>query len=403
MIKDRRLVIIFLTVFIDLVGFGIIIPMNPYLAERFGATPLEIGLLMSVYSLMQFIFSPLWGQLSDRIGRRPVILWSLFGAACAHMGFAFAETFWGLVIARLLAGVFGGNLGAAMAYIADITSAKDRSKGMGMIGAAFGLGFILGPSLGGVFADLGSRWGSVPPFGQSFPAVVASVICFGNFLFAWRALPETNTRQARAHGLRFQKMFRAMRHPLLGTLLFLLFLNTFALAHIEASLFLYVQQKFNWTLSQASYGFAYIGIIMVITQGYLIRKLMPKLGEKRVLIAGLGLAGLGYAIASFATGVPVLALGVTFLGFGYGMANPSLTGSVSLASSAEEQGENLGVGQSLASLARILGPPTGGFLYQAFNPSAPFGAAAIVALCGCVLAYAIRTRMPEGARKVKEG
>src|SRR5665213_2019033 len=133
--KDKRLLIIFITVFIDLVGFGIIIPMNSYLAREFSASPLQVGLLMSVYSLTQFIFSPMWGQVSDRIGRRPVILISLLGASAAHMGFAFGTTFWGLVLARGLAGMFGGNISTAMAYIADITLEKDRSKGMGMIGA----------------------------------------------------------------------------------------------------------------------------------------------------------------------------------------------------------------------------------------------------------------------------
>ena len=161
--KDKRLLIIFVTVFIDLVGFGIIIPMNPYLAKAFGASAFEVGLLMSSYSLMQFLFSPVWGQLSDRIGRRPVILISLVGGAASHLGFAFATSFWMLVLARSLAGLFGGNLSAAMAYIADITPEKDRSKGMGLIGAAFGLGFILGPLIGYVFSRVGLQLGDHPP------------------------------------------------------------------------------------------------------------------------------------------------------------------------------------------------------------------------------------------------
>lgn len=397
MMKDKRLLIIFLTVFIDLVGFGIIIPMNPYLAEHFGASPLEIGLLMSVYSLMQFIFAPIWGQLSDRIGRRPVILWSLFGAALAHTSFAFATTFWGLIVARSLAGVFGGNLSAAMAYIADITSTKDRSKGMGMIGAAFGLGFILGPSLGGIFADVGAKLGDVPPFGQSFPAIIAGLICFANFLFALKWLPESREKVAQVRGKRFQRIGNALSQPTLNVILFLLFLNTFALAHVEATLFLYVQQQFGWSLTKASFGFAYIGLIMVITQGYLIRKLMPKYGEARVLIAGLALSAVGFGLSSMAGSVPLLALGVTLLGFGNGMANPSLTGGVSLISGADDQGVNLGVGQSLSSMARILGPPTGGWIYQSISPSSPFAMAAGVAALGVLIAWSIRGRMPRGS------
>ncbi|MGZ3722207.1 MAG: MFS transporter [Bdellovibrionales bacterium] len=399
--KDKRLLIIFLTVFIDLVGFGIIIPMNPYLAEAFGASPLQVGLLMSVYSLMQFIFSPIWGQLSDRIGRRPVILISLLGASVAHLAFAFAPSFWVLVLARAFAGLFGGNLSTAMAYIADITTEKDRSKGMGMIGAAFGLGFILGPSMGGIFADVGKSIGSLPPFGQSFPAVVASAICFLNFLFAIKYLPESRvpgSAEVRQYGTRFTRIFQALSTPVLNVLMLLLFLNTFALAHVEATLFLYVQDKFHWTLSQASFGFAYIGVIMVITQGYLIRKFMPKYGERNILIVGFILSAIGFAISSLASEVLGLAVGVTALGFGNGLANPSLNGSISLTSGKDVQGNNLGVSQSLSSMARILGPPTGGLLYQRISPSTPFLAAALVMVFGLIVAWSIRGRMPQGGK-----
>jgi MFS family permease len=398
--KDKRLLIIFLTVFIDLVGFGIIIPMNPYLAEAFGASPLQVGLLMSVYSLMQFLFSPVWGQLSDRIGRRPIILLSLLGAAAAHLGFAFATGFWGLVLARALAGLFGGNLSTAMAYIADITSEKDRSKGMGMIGAAFGLGFILGPSLGGIFADIGQHISSRPPFGQSFPAVVASMICLLNFFFAWRSLPESRVPAAPVvqRGLRLQRILRAFATPVLNVLILLLFLNTFALAHVEATLFLYVQEQFHWTLSQASFGFAYIGVIMVITQGYLIRKFMPKLGERKVLLAGLLLSSAGFALSSWAAQVGWLGLGVTLLGLGNGLANPSLNGSISLLSGKDVQGSNLGVSQSLSSMARILGPPTGGAIYQHIGPWSPFAGAAVITFLGWLIAWTVRGRIPEGGR-----
>ncbi len=397
--KDKRLLIIFLTVFIDLVGFGIIIPMNPYLAKAFGASAFEVGLLMSCYSLMQFLFSPFWGQLSDRIGRRPVILISLFGAAAAHLSFAFATSFWMLVLARSLAGLFGGNLSAAMAYIADITPEKDRSKGMGLIGAAFGLGFILGPLIGYVFSRVGLQLGTVPPLGESFPAVVAAAICFSNFLFAWRWLPESRKGSAaRAKEGRFARIARAFTTPVLGALMLLVFMNTFALAHVEATLFLYVKDQFGWPASTASAGFAYIGVIMVITQGYLIRKLMPKYGERNVLVTGLLLSALGFGLCSLAGGVGALAIGVTFLGFGNGMANPSLSSSVSLLSGADVQGNNLGVSQSLSSLARILGPATGGLLYQSAGPWSPFAAAALVCALGLLIALTYRTRMPQGGR-----
>lgn len=395
--KDKRLVIIFITVFIDLVGFGIVIPLNPYLAKTFGASPLQVGLLMSVYSLCQFLFAPVWGQLSDYYGRRPVILISLLGAAAAHTSFAFATSFWGLVAARSLAGVFGGNISAAMAYIADITAEKDRSKGMGMIGAAFGLGFICGPFLGGIFGTVGEQIGSAPPFGSSFAALIAGAICFLNFLSALKYLPESRTPSSASakRSLRLLKIAQALGTPVLGALVFLVFVNTFAMAHIEASLFLYVQDIYQWSLPTASFGFAYIGLIMVFTQGYLIRKWMPKYGERRLLMAGLLLSGAAYALISVEQGLPWLAAAVTILGLGNGLVNPALNGSVSLVSARDEQGGNLGVSQSLSSLARILGPPSGGYLYQQIGVWSPFAAASVLCVVALITALAIRKQIPE--------
>lgn len=401
--KDKRLAIIFLTVFVDLVGFGIIIPLNPYLAERYGATPLDIGLLMSVYSFMQFIFAPIWGRLSDRYGRRPIILVSLFGSALSHTMFAFAPHFWGLMVARALAGVFGGNISTAMAYMADITEEKKRSQAMGLIGAAFGLGFLLGPFLGGVFADVGKSVGAHPPLNESFPALVAGAICFVNFLMAIKFLPESlpesvrqdRTRAAAAKTSRFKKIFSALGTPTLGIVLLLVFINTFAMAHIEAPLFLVVQQKWNWSLTQASFGFAYIGLILVFTQGYLIRKFLPRYGERRLLFAGFLLLGLGFALVAKADQLSVLAIAVTLIGLGNGLTNPALNGSVSLLSEKDEQGRHLGVSQSLSSLARILGPASGGFLYQQYGAGFPFMVAAGLIFAGLAISWTVRHVLPE--------
>ncbi len=395
--KDKRILILFLTVFIDLVGFGIIVPLNPYLAETFGATPLEVGLLMSVYSLMQFLFSPFWGQLSDRIGRRPVILLSLVGAGLSHLSFAFATQFWGLMLARGLAGLFGGNISTAMAYMADITEEKDRSKGMGLIGAAFALGFILGPTLGGLFAVVGMSLGAEPPLGQSFPAVIAGLICLVNSFFAWLWLPESRTGSspAQARGQRLKRIANTLSSPVLGTLMFVLFFNTFALAHIEASLFLFVQDKFAWTLTQASFGFAYIGLIMVISQGYLIRVLVPKYGERKVLAVGLSLAFIGFLVCSVGSELWILTIGVTALGFGNALATPSLNGSISLLTARDSQGHSLGVSQSLSSLARIVGPPTGGYLYQSVGAGSPFVFAAVSIFIGGVLTWRLGSKIPD--------
>jgi MFS family permease len=394
--KDKRLLIIFLTVFIDLVGFGIIIPLNPYLAEAFGATPLQVGLLMSAYSLAQFIFSPVWGQLSDRYGRRPIILTSLCGAAVAHTAFGFATTLNGLILARLIAGIFGGNISAAMAYIADITPEKDRSKGMGMIGAAFGLGFVCGPGLGVVFAVIGKHLGSAPPFGGSFPAIAAGFICFLNFLSALKFLPESRVSFSASEEkrFRFRKIAKAFSTPVLGGLVALVFLSTFAMAQIEAMLFLYMQNNYHWTLTQTGLGFAYIGVIMVITQGYLIRKLMPKLGEPKMLITGIIFTAAAFTLMATFGNLWILAMAVTLLGLGTGFVNPSLSGGISLVSSTDEQGGHLGVSQSLSSLARILGPPVGGALYQSQGADIPFVVAAAVSVLSLFIASRLRAHIP---------
>ncbi len=374
----KPLAVIFVTVFVDLIGFGIIIPLNTYLARNFGGDELQIGLLMSIYSLMQFAFAPIWGRLSDRWGRRPIILISLFGAALAHMAFAFGDTFWALFIARFFAGMFGGNISAAMAYIADITSDKDRSKGMGLIGAAFGLGFILGPALGGIAGQWGQALGDAPPFGISFSAVIASAICFINFVSAYFILPESLSPELRAQArakkkkARFEVLFEAFRMPIVGPLMMTFFLANVAMAFMEVSLFMLVDDRLKWSLTQASFGFAYVGVIMVFTQGYLIRKLLPKFGERKLLIAGLTLAGVGITGIAISYSMWPLALMVTLLGFGIGFVNPSVNGSISILTAKDNQGGVMGANQSLSALGRIIGPALGGLFYREWGIGSPF-------------------------------
>ena len=392
-------VIIFITVFIDLIGFGIIIPLSPYLARNFGADAFQVGLLMSIYSLMQFLFAPLWGQLSDNHGRRPIILLSLFGAAASHLLFAFGTSLWVLFLARGLAGIFGANISTAMAYIADVTDEKDRSKGMGMIGAAFGLGFMLGPFLGGISGDLGLMMGDLPPFGESFPAVVAAAICFFNFLAAIKYLPESRTVKPgstyKQKKPRLQLFFKHIRKPVVGRLILIFFLSTFGMAHMEASLFLYVQDVFDWNLTKASMGFAYVGLVMVFTQGYLIRKFLPKYGERRLMLIGLLLGGVGLAGIAFSDEVWKLALFTTFLGLGVGMSNPSITGSISLLSDKEEQGGVMGVNQSLSAVARIIGPALGGWFYRDISIGSPFLVAGGLLMFGMFLGILVYDKIPQ--------
>lgn len=389
--NKKPLLVIFLTVFLDLVGFGIIIPLSPFLARQFGASAFEVGVLMAVYSAMQFLFSPLWGRLSDRVGRRPVLLISIAGTALAHLLFYFAPSFFILILARLFAGVFSANISTAMAYIADVTGPQERSKSMGLIGAAFGLGFVLGPALGGWMAH----------YGEHVPALLAAVMSFANFGFAYFVLHETlapENRKVRERTSRLKKIADSFARPVLGSLFFAQFAAVLAMANMEASMFLFVQDRFGWSMQVASFGFAYVGICIAFTQGFLVRKLLPKYGERKMLIVGFVFFSFGFFLIAISEWVWLLGIAMTFLALGNGLLNPALTGSVSLLSSATEQGEVIGVNQSLAALGRIFGPPLGGALYMSLSQTAPFFTAAVLGAIGFILIFRVYNKIPNAGR-----
>ena len=416
------LTVIFLTVFIDLVGFGIILPLSPYLARVHHASPMQIGLLMAIYSAMQFLFSPIWGGLSDRIGRRPVILISLLGGSLSYLLFAFAGSLWLLFVARALAGVFGGNISAAHAYIADVTKPEERSKGMGLIGAAFGLGFIFGPIMGGLLGELGNSLGTEPPFGLSFAALGAAALCFSNFCLAFVNLRESlpaSARQLRAKdgaggtaswaaqlvssllpflGSRFLEIGRQARRPVAGPLIGVFFLSGLAMAQMESMLFPLMSDRFGWGMRSASYGFAYVGVLMVIVQGYFIRKWMPKYGEPVLLSIGLLLfAASLFGIAMSGT-IAAMAVVMTVLALGNGLMRPPNLGMISLLTPAHEQGAVMGVTNSLASLARIVGPVLGGWAYEQFGKGSPFAIAGALSALALAIVLANRARLPATGR-----
>ena len=399
-----RLITIFFTVFIDLVGFGIVIPLSPFLAREYHASPAQIGFLMAIYSIMQFLFSPVWGSWSDRLGRRPIILISLFGGAASYLLFAFSTTLTMLFVARALAGVFGGNISAAHAYIADITTEKDRSKGMGMIGAAFGLGFIFGPLLGGLLGLVGQKFGSQPPFGMSFAALGAAVLCAVNFLLAYavleESLPDSVRLSPRVKKNRIREIFHQLNRPISGSLIAVFFLSGLAMAQMEAMLFPYVADVFNWDLRTASYGFAYIGVMMVFTQGYLIRKWMPKFGEPKILAIGLLLFAISLFGLALSTTVTLLAITMTILALGNGMMRPPNVGMISLLAPADEQGAAMGVTNSIASLGRIFGPMVGGILYQDMSRTSPFWLAGALAILALILVVGQYRKLPASGKLV---
>lgn len=400
--RPYKMLTIFITVFIDLVGFGIIIPLSPYLATQFQASALEVGLLMSIYSLMQFIFAPVWGKISDRVGRRPVLLLSILGGVLSYIGFAFAASLPILFVARALAGIFGANISTAMAYIADITDEKDRSKSMGLVGAAFGLGFVLGPFLGAEFGSLGERLGNAPPFGISFSALLAALLCLVNFVFAWFFLEESlspDSRKVARRAPRFALLKLHLGRPVVGQLMLVFLVSGLSMALMESTLFLLVKDEFGWGLRTSGWGFAYIGLMIAFTQGYLIRRWMPRWGEKRIMLGGLILLFLGFYGIMGADQVWLLAVVMTLVALGNGLGNPAILGSISLLSPRQEQGEAMGVTHSLSAMSRILGPALGGWLYGNLGHRVPFLVAGSITFLAWLLVVRVYKHLPDAGRE----
>ncbi|MEZ0392368.1 MAG: MFS transporter [Pseudobdellovibrionaceae bacterium] len=372
--KKSQMAIIFFTVFLYLVGFGVVIPIVPILAKNFGASSLQVGLLLSVYSFMQFLFAPFWGRLSDRLGRRPVLLFCLLFECFSYIAFALARSLETLFLARMFAGFFGASISTASAYISDITSEKERSKGMALIGAAFGLGFLIGPAMGGGLAMWGGTISSAPHFDTSFAAYWVSGLCLLNFLFGLKFLKESLTEKAphQEQRHRIAQLMGFLRQGLLGKLIGVFFLSSLAMSMMEATLVLFVGDRFHWSIREVSFGFAYIGLIMVISQGFLVRRLLPILGERRLLVIGLSAMTLALALIPISSHIWILAVSQTLLAFGYSFTNPSTMGSISLLANPQEQGAVLGTTQGTASLGRILGPALGGWFYQSVSMGSPF-------------------------------
>jgi len=367
--KRSPLVVIFTTVFIDLLGFGIVIPVLPFYAEgtQFNATPRTVGLLFASYSVMQLLFSPVLGRLSDKYGRRPVLLISIIGTGIGFLILGFAKTLWMLFVGRILDGISGGNISTAQAYIADITTKEDRAKGMGLIGAAFGLGFIFGPAIGGIL----SRWGIHVPF------LFAAGLCFANAILLYFTLPETVTkdhpaRVSAARGRGFTQLIDSLKQPRLGFVLTIYFLFIVAFSIMTTSFSLYTMFRFGYDAQHNGYLFAYVGLIAVIIQGVLIGRLVKRFGELWLVIVG----ALFFAVSLFSVpfvgpntgGLVALLIGGGIFSLGNSLSTPALNSLASKSVGPAEQGSVLGVTQSAASLARAVGPSIAALLIHSTSP-----------------------------------
>ena len=355
------IIIIFATVFIDLIGFGMVIPILPFYAETdpFNATPFEIGLLFSIYSWMQFFFSPILGKLSDKYGRRPILFISLLGSAVGYFVIGIAGTLFLVFLGRIIGGITGGNISTAQAYIADVTSKENRAKGMGLFGAAFGLGFILGPAIAGILSK----------YGVHVPFYFAAVLSFINAVALYFVLPESRKQTVEETNIRknrFAELFESLQNTRFAIITLNYFLLVASFSIMTYAFVLYTMFRFGYDAEQNGYLFAYIGFLAIIMQGVFFERLARKFGEANLVVIGsLTLVGSLFAVPFVGPeygGLIGLLIGIACFSLGNSLASPALTSLASKTADESEQGKALGILQSAASLARAIGPTIGGIL-----------------------------------------
>lgn len=390
--KKTSLAVLFLTVFIDLIGFGMVIPFLPFYAREYGASGITVGMVAGIYSIMQFFFAPVWGRVSDRIGRRPVILISLTASCAGYFLFAFSHSLALLFASRIIAGAGGGNIGTAQAYIADKTTPENRAKGMGIIGAAFGMGFILGPPLAGGLSYVGTRYG-MP--GNLLPGIGAGSLSFAALMIAFFVLGESKSPDLRPRsGIppQFDKHVwsEMAAHGLLLSVVTSLFVTLLAVAGMETSVTLHARDRFHFALLDLIWFFLFMGVIVAAIQGGLIGRLAKRFGEKTLVAVGAASFTIGLALVPLVWRVPLLYVVAFFIAVGQGLSYPSLTSLVTKASPANEHGSMLGLASGVGSLARFLGPIVCGFLYDLAKARGAFFGGAVLTAIAFVIALRMR-------------
>ena len=378
------LAIIFLTIFVNLVGFGIIIPLLPFYAQTFGATPLVIGLLFASFSLSQLLASPVLGDLSDRLGRRPILIFSLIGTAVSFAMLAVAHSLTMLFAARIVDGLSGGNITTARAYIGDITTEENRARAFGFLGAAFGLGFIVGPGLGGLFSHISY---TAPIWAAAGLTLVATAM-------AWLWLPETVHRAKAGTGNPFRYLPGLLQRPLVRRALAIDFLYWLSFAVFQTTFALFAARRFGFDAPKTGYFFAAFGVLGAVIQGGLIRPIVRRLGDRPTFLLGLVFSATGLIACTAAHSVGAFALALVPLAFGIGLGHPTVASLVSLIAGSDEQGRVQGAAGAVESLGRAIGPIWGNASLERLGESTPYLSAAVILL----LTFLIGVGLPLGDR-----
>ncbi|MCG8462072.1 MAG: MFS transporter [Holophagales bacterium] len=379
-VKSRRgsLASLFAIVIVDLVGFGVVIPILPFYAESFGASATVLGLLLTCYAAMQFFFAPVWGRWSDRVGRRPVMLLTIAGTAVALLVMGLASSLAWLFAARLLGGLFGANISVASAYITDVTSEEERTRFMGFLGASFGLGFILGPAIGGLLA----------PYGYNVPMFFAAGLAAVNFLVALRYLREPERSPVTTAPMPGPEQLRRLPGGRVLVLCVAYFIFVFGVSQLETVFAFFMLDRFGWDAHQVAFILVFMGVITAGIQGGAIRPLAKALVEKRLLILGSLLLAPSLAVVPACHGIVILLVPLALSSVGRGLVHPALLSLVSSAAGAHERGQVMGTFQSSASLARMAGPLVAGLLYDS-RLAYPFWLAGVLMLVVLAIGFGL--------------
>ena len=376
-----KLWVLMATAFVDMLGFAMVFPLLPFYAKDLGATPFVIGMLISSFSIAQLATAPLWGRVSDRLGRRPVLLIGLAAAGVAYIVFGLASTIWLLLLSRTVQGAGGGTTGVVQAYIADSTEPGERAKGLGWLSAATSAGVMIGPAIGSLSAHLG----------RAAPGFIAAGLCFLNVVFAWKYLPESRPKIGAPKRLIRTALWQVLRHPFAPQprLIWIYAVGMGAFTAMSSVVALYLNARFGITAKTIGLVFVYIGALAVVMRALVLGWMVDRYGETRVMRMGAIIFGLGLVMYTVPSTLWMMALVLPLVPIGQALLFPSVTALSSHRSDPKELGQMMGVQQAFGGASRVIGPLWATWVFQHFGPADPFLLAAVIMLLVTVLAFQV--------------